>query len=97
MKKLILPFLILTGLVLYACSGKAETTSTATSRPAPTTVLTVPADNGLAGPESGCTVVTRRPTPGPTQQSLFPAVGENDWALGPADAKVTIIEYSDFQ
>jgi hypothetical protein len=47
--------------------------------------------------EANCTVVSRQPTPGPTQQSIIPPVSETDWVVGPEDAKVTIIEYGDFQ
>jgi hypothetical protein len=47
--------------------------------------------------EVNCTVVSREPTPGPTEQSLIPPVNETDWVHGPEDAKVTIIEYGDFQ
>lgn len=47
--------------------------------------------------EVNCTVVSREPTPGPTEQSLIPPVSESDWVHGPEDAKVTIIEYGDFQ
>jgi hypothetical protein len=35
--------------------------------------------------------------PDPTAESIFPPVSETDWVKGPASAKVTIIEYSDFQ
>lgn len=45
----------------------------------------------------GCTVNSPQPTPGPTEQSIFPPVGEDDWSQGPEDAAVTIISYSDFQ
>ena len=44
-----------------------------------------------------CTVVSRQPTPGPTEQSLVPLVGDQDWTQGPDDAQVTFIEYGDFQ
>ncbi len=44
----------------------------------------------------GCTVVSRNPAPGPTQESRFPAVNAKDWQIGPEDARVTIVEYSDF-
>lgn len=44
-----------------------------------------------------CTVESRDPTPGPTQDSIFPPISESDWVQGPDSAKVTIIEYSDFQ
>lgn len=47
--------------------------------------------------QAQCTAVSRQPTPGPTQQSLFPPVGEGDWVQGPENADVTLIEYSDFQ
>lgn len=46
---------------------------------------------------ANCTVVSRQPTPGPTEQSLFPPVGSQDWVEGPPSAAVTFIEYSDFQ
>lgn len=45
----------------------------------------------------GCTVESPRPTPGPTQQSIFPPVTDEDWSIGPEDAQVTILEYGDFQ
>lgn len=44
-----------------------------------------------------CTTVSRQPTPGPTEQSLFPPAGEGDWIEGGEAAAVTIFEYSDFQ
>jgi hypothetical protein len=40
---------------------------------------------------------SHEPTPGPTAVSLFPGVSQNDWKLGPDDAKVVFIEYGDFQ
>lgn len=30
------------------------------------------------------------------RQSIFPSVKEDEWILGPKDAKTTIIEYGDF-
>jgi hypothetical protein len=47
--------------------------------------------------EANCTVISRQPTPGPTEQSIIPPVSDSDWTQGPEDAKVTIIEYGDFQ
>jgi hypothetical protein len=52
--------------------------------------------SGTAAPP-GCTVVSKIPTPGPTERSLFPAVSDEDWTDGPSDAYVTILEYGDFQ
>ncbi|NPV74773.1 MAG: hypothetical protein HPY59_00200 [Anaerolineae bacterium] len=37
------------------------------------------------------------PTPDPTLQAAFPPPAEGDWVSGEASAKLTIIEYSDFQ
>jgi hypothetical protein len=44
-----------------------------------------------------CTVVSQMPTPGPTEQSIFPPVSGSDWVMGPDTAAVTFIEYGDFQ
>jgi len=110
MRKLIFPLLLLTILV-SACNGGATQAPTAqapaaqapTSKPAntepavATATRSVPTAGAVSEPSSGCTVVSRQPTPGPTEQSIFPPVGEADWIKGAADAKVTIIEYSDFQ
>ena len=100
MKKPFLLFLICLAVGLSGSIPKVQATPTSTattaSKPAPTAVLTVPAGSALL-PDSGCTVVTKKPTPGPTAESIFPPVGETDHVKGPASAKVTIIEYSDFQ
>src|SRR3990170_7508214 len=37
----------------------------------------------------GCTVISSVPTPGPTEQSLFPPVSDADWSTGPKDAQIT--------
>ena len=50
-----------------------------------------------ASSQPGCTVVTRQPTPGPTEQALLPPAGEKDWIKGPEAAYITLVEYSDFQ
>ena len=44
-----------------------------------------------------CTVVSQLPTPGPTEQSIFPPVGASDWVMGTEMAAVTFTEYGDFQ
>lgn len=45
----------------------------------------------------GCTVISPNPTPGPTQESIFAPITDEDWSIGPADALVTILEYGDYQ
>ena len=54
-------------------------------------------DQAVESFEVNCTVVSHQPTPGPTEQSLFPPVSDADWTYGPDDAAVTFIEYGDFQ
>jgi hypothetical protein len=104
MKKSILLFLMLLAVGLAGCLPQVQATPTSTStsiattetKPAPTVVLTVPTQSAFL-PDPGCTVITRQPTPGPTEESIYPPVSESDHVKGPDNAKVTIIEYSDFQ
>jgi hypothetical protein len=100
MRKLILLVLMFMVVALTGClpQTQASPTSTATSiaQIAPTSVATVPTES-IFLPDSGCTVVTKKPTPGPTAESIYPPVTTTEWVKGPASAKVTIIEYSDFQ
>jgi protein-disulfide isomerase len=102
MKKIFLLLLILLAVSLAGCrpqegnSSVATSTATTEARPAPTVVLTVPTQSAFL-PDSGCTVITKKPTPGPTAESIYPPVGDADHVKGPANAKVTVIEYSDFQ
>ena len=101
------PFLLLVllALLLVACQGATPTTEAApqtatvpASATPPATSTTVPGDASLASSDSpGCVVQSPFPTPGPTEQSLFPPVNDKDWTQGPESAMVTFTEYSDFQ
>lgn len=86
--------------------------TSATEVASPTTAPAAAATDAVASPASlaigqktpagpaappGCTVVSRDPTPEPTQASIFPPVTEKDWVQGPLTATATILEYSDFQ
>ena len=93
----ILPILII--LALVGCLPQTQTAPNATATkalPTPTIVLKVPTQAALSL-DTGCTAVTQIPTPGPTAESVYPPVSDTEWIKGPASAKVTIIEYSDFQ
>ena len=70
-------------------------TRSPTSTPVPATATTMLEE--LPPVPSGCTVVTRKYSPEPTQESIFPPVSSTDWIIGPETAAVTLIEYGDFQ
>ncbi len=105
MKKLF-PALVILASLLAACSSSAPITPpptvtvvppTATRLPTSTTAPTVGPTNT---PEptftpfpTGCQVTSLLPAP----VLNFPAVTTNDWTEGPANAPITILEYSDFQ
>ena len=80
----------------FATSEAAEPTEPAATG-APTVETGASSAPATPSAQAQCTVVSGQPTPGPTQQSLFPPVGEDDWVKGPQDADITLIEYSDFQ
>ncbi len=108
MQKFVILGLLISTLVMAGCLPQSQSTpaptatssagpaATSPARPTPTPVVISPTQASLSsGP--GCTAISQKPTPGPTAESNFPAVNQADWVKGPADAKITIIEYSDFQ
>lgn len=111
MTKRTLLFLILATLGLAACQSPVEgeevaSTIDASRVPTDTVKPAVSTDEVTASIEATseeiitlakCTVETRDPTPGPTEQSIFAPVSASDWVSGPDTAAVTIIDYSDFQ
>ena len=102
MKKSFLILLLLLALSLAGCLPQATAsptvapTNTSAPQAVPTAGLTIPEPASIL-PDSGCTVISKKPTPGPVAASIYPPVTAADHAKGPANAKVTIIEYSDFQ
>ena len=102
MKKSFLLLMMLLAVGLIGCLPQVQATPTLTStvttevRPAPTVILSVPTQSAFL-PDSGCTVITKEPTPGPTAESIYPPLSDSEHIKGPESAKVTIIEYSDFQ
>lgn len=73
--------------VLVACAPSTPT-PTPTLTPLPSTATPVPP---TAAPTVAATTVPSGP------DSLFPPITADEWQVGPANARVTIIEYSDFQ
>jgi len=96
MKKTWLIFLLLTAILLSACSQVIPTDS-AVASPLATATATrlIPTQAEI---QMECQVVSLSPTPGPTEVSKFPPIQEDDWVRGNnPNARLTIIEYSDFQ
>ncbi|MEX2162127.1 MAG: peptidylprolyl isomerase [Anaerolineales bacterium] len=79
-----IPSLLIVSLLLSACSAAVSTPAAAL----PTGMT--------AYPPSSCTAVTASADE-QAADSPFPEVTAADWQRGPADASVTILEYSDFQ
>ena len=107
MQKRIYIILILLALTITACQGSVggeaatqpvQATSEPTSAAEPTaTGVAEDTQAEISARPMKCTVESRSPTPGPTEQSVFPPVTDSDWVRGSDSAKVTIVEYSDFQ
>lgn len=85
--------LITTGLLLIigltACQGESQSAE-------PTEPSNDIGETGTVSGSNYCTSVSD-PEAAAEQESPFPAVGEEDWAIGPEDATITIVEYGDFQ
>jgi PBP1b-binding outer membrane lipoprotein LpoB len=107
-----LALVALAALLLGACSSAAAPTATyapaqdqptATDRPtvsAPTETPTMPPPTATEPLQVAAATQSPQPaadTPTPVAVSSFLDVGLDEWFRGPADAQVTIIEYSDFQ
>ncbi|MBN1669248.1 MAG: hypothetical protein JW862_19300 [Anaerolineales bacterium] len=105
MRKRTFALLPLLAFLLVACSSPADPVETAippqtlvtdAATPLPTQVATNEPRPPINRLTSECTLVSSLPDTPPAYAQLF-ALQESDWTKGPADAAVTIIEYSDFQ
>ena len=106
MKKIWLIFGLMLGAALAACGG-ATTLTTPTplkpTAPIPGTATAVPVKTSTipqvslpTSEPATCTVTSLQPTR--TPDPYYPAPDpKTDWIQGPEGAKVTFIEYSDFQ
>ncbi|OGO48163.1 MAG: hypothetical protein A2W37_01135 [Chloroflexi bacterium RBG_16_63_12] len=99
MKKLLL-MIALTALVLAACGSQPASTSVPTqpaltpTPPPPTATPFPPTATATVSPTA---VVSPTPEVTATKDSLFASVTHADWQTGPANARVTLVEYGDYQ
>jgi cyclophilin family peptidyl-prolyl cis-trans isomerase/protein-disulfide isomerase len=84
-------FLVSSLALLVSLSSCAAPPATS-SEPAPT----IPPNIIFPAPPS-CITIAGEPTPGPDEPSLFPLPNETDHILGPSEATVTLIGYTDYQ
>ena len=84
--------LFLVGLFISSLLSACSSTSQGQTLPLYGTPIAIP-----SAFIPSCTAIQSAPTPSPQEASLFPPVSESDWVEGPAEAAVTIIEYTDFQ
>ncbi len=106
-RRIFLVLMIILGLTSTGCQNRSSPNNSTpfslaspsvTYHPSPIQAQSTLKISGLAQRiAAGCTAISPHPTPGPTEQSLFPLVSETDWKLGDDKAAVTIISYCDFQ
>jgi hypothetical protein len=112
MRKLLLNLMLVTALLLTACSqaspppnqpapGTTANPTAAVQKPAatePGTAAKPLATVDVNAAKMECQVVSLSPTQGPTEVSMFPPPSKDDWILGKnPGAPLTLTEYSDFQ
>lgn len=82
--------LVILSTIMAACAQAAPTAVPTRLESVPTSARPTPITFPTAIPEETL-------TPSATAQSVFPSVTDEDWQKGPATARVTILEYGDFQ
>jgi hypothetical protein len=103
----VIPWLLILAVLLAACRGTSDPVIDETPPPqveaTEPSEVTPPAANTPApalppaAGQAGCTVVPVSSEPDPMIEELFSPISDKDWVKGPESARVTIIEYSDFQ
>ncbi len=100
MRKALLILILLASVLLSSCLPETQAspmvTAMKTASPVPNTDVGMPTEVGVPV-TSDCTVKTLRPSADATVEAPYPAITSADWSEGPADARVTIVEYGDFQ
>ncbi len=96
MRKFVL-ILVLAALMLSACTSKTPTTTVPTAEPTAQTAPQATATTGTTGSTTDCTVSSIFPEPKAPLNVTVPRASADDWSIGPADARMVVIVYSDFQ
>jgi len=91
--RIALLWILMAALLLSGCASGGAATPTAVPTAIPTAVPTTPP---AAGDTLTCSVEGSLPPVDPDEAARFAPVTEDDWILGNKDAKITLLEYSDF-
>jgi cyclophilin family peptidyl-prolyl cis-trans isomerase/protein-disulfide isomerase len=98
MSRLIFLIFLILSLIIASCQPNQDEevvlVPTETLTPVQDFERTPPAD---LPPLSNCTLISNQPDTGAAVDSRFPPVSETDWVKGSSNARLTIIEYNDFQ
>jgi cyclophilin family peptidyl-prolyl cis-trans isomerase/protein-disulfide isomerase len=98
MSRLIFLIFLILSLIIASCQPNQDEevvlVPTETLTPVQDFERTPPAD---LPPLSNCTLISNQPDTGAGVDSRFPPVSETDWVKGSSNARLTIIEYNDFQ
>lgn len=78
--------------VLCGCAAPPATSAVPATATLPLNLNSTPFPTSME-----CVLVSIKPTPGPTEALLYPEITARDWTLGPADAAMTFLEYTDLQ
>lgn len=98
--KTLLLMIALTALVLAACGSPPASTSVPTQpalTPTPPPLAATPIPPTATATVSPTVVISPTPEVTATEASLFALVTNTDWQTGPANARVTLVEYGDYQ
>lgn len=95
MRKFVL-ILVLAALMLSACTSKTPTAAP-TAEPTAQTAPQATATSGATGSVTDCTISSIFPEPKAPLNVTVPRASADDWSIGPADARMVVIVYSDFQ
>ena len=93
MKKLFLTLALLATLGLAACGGSAAPTETSQPNESPTLVEPSP----IASTPMECTLFDIFPEPRDPEALNLPPITDADWQRGAEDARLVLLEYTDFQ
>jgi predicted small secreted protein len=96
-RKRLLPLLLLMAFSLAACRGATGEGEVVTAPTNTAQALLPPTWTPAPTQAPGCTVVSTDAASTREIEELLGPVTEDDWIRGSYDARVTIIEYSDFQ